>query len=447
MPLPTAFVQQMRDLLKADYNSFEQALQETTPTSIRLNPYKPSAGLNAVENVLWNEQGYYLPKRPVFTLDPAFHGGTYYVQEASSMFLAAVAWQQLDFTQSLKILDLCAAPGGKSTLLLSLLNDQSLLVANEVIRSRFHILSENLQKWGRSNVVVSNHDPADFKKLAGFFDLVLVDAPCSGEGLFRKEQKARSEWSMDHVELCAARQKRILAAAEQLVAPEGLLIYCTCTYNETENSQNVKWLEANFDLAEQFITLDQAWNVQRMQKGYQLFPHQVKGEGFFISALKKGATTKGYKAAKTTQLTKISKGEKVNFQHLLSDPNRFCYFKGQAEQVYAFPKATLADYEQIQAALPKQHPILAVGKQKGKNFTPAPALALSTAINTAIPTVQLEQQPALRYLKREVFDTAKFGEGWQLVQYQHINLGWAKGLKNRVNNYYPKEWRIRMAIE
>ena len=207
---------------------FEKALNEPPPVSFRINPFKmrisdyelridvpQSVFRNPMSAIPWASGGFYLPERPVFTLDPTFHAGGYYVQEASSMFLETALRQSVNFDKPLKIIDLCAAPGGKSTLIASLLNPESLLVANEVIRSRVPVLQENLEKWGCPNVAVTSADVEDFEPLAGWFDVVVVDAPCSGEGLFRKDENARSEWSPAAVEMCAGRQKRILAAAEK----------------------------------------------------------------------------------------------------------------------------------------------------------------------------------------------------------------------------------------
>ena len=207
----------MQELLDpAAYPAFLAALQEPAPVSIRLNPAKPSPSglpLSTLAPVPWHPRGCYLPERPVFTLDPAFHAGAYYVQEASSMFLYAALRQTADFSRPLRALDLCAAPGGKSTLLADMLNPAGLLVANEVIRPRTAILRENLEKWGVPNLAVSGAEVEEYAALEDFFDVVVTDAPCSGEGLFRKDPDAVKEWSPASVELCWGRQRRILAAA------------------------------------------------------------------------------------------------------------------------------------------------------------------------------------------------------------------------------------------
>ena len=217
----------MRARLQDQWPAFQLSLQESSPTSIRLNPLKKSKVPE--KKIPWTETGYYLEQRPRFTLDPLFHAGAYYVQEASSMLMEQGVRQSMDVTQPILALDLCASPGGKSTHLLSLLSADSFLVSNEVIRARASVLSENIQKWGYENVLVTNNDPIDFQLLPGFFDLIVVDAPCSGEGLFRKDQAAMKEWSVDNVQLCAQRQQRIVADVWPSLKEEGILLYSTCT--------------------------------------------------------------------------------------------------------------------------------------------------------------------------------------------------------------------------
>ena len=246
MQLPPAFEQRMNTILKNEMEDFRHVLSTSAPTSIRWNPLKNNNFSKKELPVPWCAEGYYLSSRPSFTFDPLFHAGTYYVQEASSMFLEVLVKHILP-DRPVRVLDLCAAPGGKTTHLASLLSSGSLLVANEVIKARSNILQENLMKWGTSNVVVTNNDPADFHSLKGFFDIVLVDAPCSGEGMFRKDNAAISQWSESHVNLCAARQKRILAHAIELLAPDGCLIYSTCTFAPEENQHNVNWMVENGD--------------------------------------------------------------------------------------------------------------------------------------------------------------------------------------------------------
>ncbi|MBY0432810.1 MAG: RsmB/NOP family class I SAM-dependent RNA methyltransferase, partial [Cyclobacteriaceae bacterium] len=280
----------MKALLGPEFPAFCVALEAPPPVSIRLHPKKKIAW--PADPVPWADQGRYLSERPVFTLDPRLHAGAYYVQEASSLLLEQALKQSVDITQPLRVLDLCAAPGGKSTHLLSLLSGDSLLVSNEVIRSRASILAENIQKWGYSNVIVTQQDPRDFQRLTGFFDVIVTDAPCSGEGLFRKDPEAMKEWSPNNVELCSQRQRRIVNDVWPALKPGGVLIYSTCTYEEKENMEAVATLTQDFAAESVSLTLNPAWGIATLEKsgciGYQCYPHRVKGEGFFISVLHKG---------------------------------------------------------------------------------------------------------------------------------------------------------------
>ena len=289
--LPDQFVLQMNQLLGQSAIEFFEALSHDPCYSIRLNPHKKT-DLDTLEldhAVAWHDDAYYLKKRPVFTLDPLFHAGAYYVQEASSMFvLKAIESIGFDLTRPLRILDLCSAPGGKTTLL-SELGSHHLIVANEVIKSRYHILNENLTRWGIRNLITLNYDVDRLTDFEGYFDIVLVDAPCSGEGLFRKDSAASSHWSEDAVNHCSLRQKRILERAKSLVKRGGLLLYSTCTYNRSENINQIQSLceEGQF-VSLKLNDIDQ-YNLFEYDEsevfGYQFFPHLVKGEGFFLSIL------------------------------------------------------------------------------------------------------------------------------------------------------------------
>ncbi len=214
-----------------------QAHEQAAVTSVRLNPRKAAApSFIQTGAVPWCGAGRYLSERPVFTLDPLFHAGAYYVQEASSMFVQHAVESLVDLNgPALRVLDLCAAPGGKSTLLAGLLRDEDLLVSNEVIQARAAILAENMSRWGQMNTWVSQNDPKDFAALGAYFDIMLIDAPCTGSGLWRKDEAAMDEWSPEHVKLCSERQKRIVADALPALKPGGLLLYATCSYSPEEN--------------------------------------------------------------------------------------------------------------------------------------------------------------------------------------------------------------------
>ena len=449
MNLPAAFESQAQTLLGNDYAAFKAALDTPSPISIRWNPKKVAQPTS--NQVPWTDWAQYLDSRPVFTLDPAFHAGLYYVQEASSMLLEQVLKQAVDLEEDHLVLDLCAAPGGKSTHLLSLLSDDSLLVSNEVIRSRAGILAENLQKWGFPNMVITNNDPADFNRLSTQFDVLVVDAPCSGEGLFRKDPAAMQEWSTDNVNLCAARQQRILSDIWDSLRPGGVLIYSTCTYNALENEANLKWLSEQYDIEPIDIDLEPGWGFKQVEdsgfSGFHAYPHQVKGEGFYITAVRKIA-------GKHSSSPKIKKRHNYADKAQIKEPKQWLlkpkqfFFINHRETLIALPEYwhdTLLDINQSLNIVTEG---LKMGEQKKKNIVPDPALALSTQLNTeAFNCIDLEKAEALRYLKKENLNFEAFEAGLGLIQYQGHGLGWGKRIQNRFNNYYPTNWRIRMEID
>ena len=285
MILPHLFAERMVKILGNEYDEFQSSYDRDTSTTIRLNRNKFN-GRTDLNPVNYCETGYFVPERPLFTIDPFIHSGVYYVQESSSMFLEQ-AIRQLDVKSGVKVLDLCAAPGGKSTHLASLISEDSLLVSNDVIRARGQILSENLKKWGNANVVVTNNDPHDFQRLPQFFDVIVVDAPCSGEGLFRRDESAILEWSTDNAQLCAQRQQRILADIWPSLKDGGVLIYSTCTFNPAENEDNIMWLNQFADIEPVPLHISDSWGITITDSGgfpcYRFYPHKVSGEGFFMA--------------------------------------------------------------------------------------------------------------------------------------------------------------------
>lgn len=446
MNLPQPFVERMKQQLGNEFEDFEKSLQENAPISIRLNPRKYNNSFETNEKVKWNENGRYLPERPVFTLDPLFHAGTYYVQEASSMFLNYAIAAQLDLNRPLRVMDLCGAPGGKSTLLASLLNDESLLVANEVIKSRVGVLKENLQKWGFANYIVANQDTEEMVELDGFFDIVVVDAPCSGEGLFRKDSNATSEWSLVNANLCVARQKRILQAAAMLVAEGGYLFYSTCTFNPEENDENVRWLEQITDLKMEKLAKLPANEIVETAYGYQFFPHKTKGEGFYLSILKQTYSDENYIRSKV-KLPKLSKKQVELVEPYIKNADEFEFYLKPDNTIVALRKALLDDYGTVFRALTKRSSGIEIGTIKGTDFIPSHALALSEILNDSVPKVEVNKEEALTYLKKEEIEIAEKSKGWFIVAYHGFALGWAKVAGNRINNYLPKDWRIRMDLE
>ncbi len=434
----------MQATLAQEWSAFEAIHQQPSFTSIRLNPAKQKA--YDLPKVAWTDFGYFLPERPSFTLDPTFHAGTYYVQEASSMFLEQAVKQSVDLTQSLRVLDLCAAPGGKSTHLLSLLNRESLLVSNEVIRSRASILSENIQKWGHSNVVVTNNDPNHFQRLNGYFDLMVVDAPCSGEGLFRKDPKSMEEWSEDNVSLCAQRQQRILADVWPALKQDGILIYCTCTYNEKENEENIGWLRNEKKAESLKLKVEFDWGVEEIVKngifGYRFFPHKVKGEGFFISVLQKKAAAEEVSIRTKTHLPLVSKKIAERVSDWLLHAHQFILLD---DLIVALPEQFSTEINWLANNLNVVTKGTAVATVKHEKLIPEHAVALSLELNrNQFTQIELTLDQALAYLRKETPMIGEGQKGFALVTYQSHPLGWVNLLGNRINNLYPANWRIRM---
>jgi 16S rRNA C967 or C1407 C5-methylase (RsmB/RsmF family)/NOL1/NOP2/fmu family ribosome biogenesis protein len=446
--LPPEFVKSMSEQLGESYLKFSESLTSLSPVSIRYNPNKNSFA-NDLEKIPWAKNGRYLKERPVFTLDPLLHAGAYYVQEASSMFLEQAFTQAVDQTSSINVLDLCAAPGGKSTHMLSLMNQKSLLVSNEVIRSRAYILSENIQKWGYENVVVTNNDPEDFQRLPGFFDVVIVDAPCSGEGLFRKDQEAMKEWSTSNVELCSKRQRRIISDVWPALKQNGILIYSTCTFNEKENEENLEWLKKEQDV--EFIKLDLAseWGIENIHSrgvdGYRFFPHQVKGEGFFLSVIRK---TKEEAASKIKgRPTFVSPSSKIvsELKDWIIFPEEKTFINRQ-DRFQFFPKDKVQEIEFLAKNLYLLSAGTLMATVKHDKLIPEHAMATSIKLNKEkFPALELELADALRYLRKETLHVDSARKGFSLISYENTPLGWANVLDNRINNLYPSEWRVRMS--
>jgi 16S rRNA C967 or C1407 C5-methylase (RsmB/RsmF family)/NOL1/NOP2/fmu family ribosome biogenesis protein len=460
--LPEPFIQQIKTRFGAEADSFLQALQQPAPISLRLNPNKrPSEPLFAdSEAILWHKSGRYLSERPVFALDPCWHAGAYYVQEASSMVVAEVVRQALGARVStpLAALDFCAAPGGKTTLLLDTLSSDALVVANEVIKSRVGPLSENLERWGKANIAVTSAEVEQFAPLAGQFDLILADAPCSGEGMFRKDPDAAKEWSLENVAICTARQQRIVSGLIPLLAPGGVLIYSTCTYNPHENDENVQFMMRQFGLELVPIQLPAQFGFMQTQTGQAAYPHRVRGEGFFIAALRKpDAAETPKKPAKPLEMKRLVRADKKTIEGSnpwLRDPASADFWLTKHGTIRHLPVFAAEDGAKNQSRLQQiivllEHHIQycivgrTFGEVKGKDLIPDHALAMSIDL-LAPQTLEISLTEALAFLRKQ--DVEFTGNvGWNCMQYQGLALGWAKLLPNRVNNYLPMERRLRMA--
>lgn len=416
-------------------------------TSIRVQPEKttdPSVLFPQITHtrVPWNHYGYYLSSRPSFTFDPYFHAGAYYVQEASSMFLEQAILQTVDTSQPLKALDLCAAPGGKSTLLQSILSKESLLVANEVIKARAALLADNITRWGADNVVVTNNDPRDFRRLEHYFDLVVVDAPCSGSGLFRRDPEAVEEWSQENVILCSQRQQRILADVLSTLKYGGTLVYSTCSYAREEDEEIIAWLTEEMELENIPLEINPAWHVEYAEKGhgYRFYPNKVKGEGFFIACFRKNGSD--HPARKNRQqIATLPQKEVARIKPWLKDTADYTFLDHKGE-VIVLPPQLAAELPLLQKQLYIRKAGVKAGQLTPKELVPDHQLAPSTIVSETLPAVELTLDQALKYLRKEEVQLDGAPKGWVLMRFGGMNLGWAKVLPNRVNNYYPKELRI-----
>lgn len=457
MTLPLEFVDNMKSLLGGQrYEAFEKALLQEQPVSVRQNRRKCLYhGLEYnldCEKVAWSENAVYLPERPSFTFDPMFHAGAYYVQEASSMFLGHVLRQLV--SNPVTVLDLCAAPGGKSTDAIDSLPEGSLLVSNEIIRSRANILAENMAKWGIPDCIVSNNAPGDFSQLCNLFDVIIVDAPCSGEGMFRKDQNAIAEWSPANVQLCTQRQREILSDVWNCLKPGGLLIYSTCTFNTSEDEENVEWITTELGAEPIGINIENSWGItcnllsDSSVPVYRFIPDTTKGEGFFLAALRKGedhAAAGGFRTK--SKQGKNSKGKVKCPDEVKRWVKDSCNYAFNVVGDYIF--ACHNEYAEIVPALNDRlnliAPGLAVGQIKGKDVIPSQQLAMSMALDDRLfPSFEADYVTAIAYLRKEAINIPEeMPKGYVIVKFCGLPLGFVKNIGSRSNNLYPAEWKIR----
>ena len=452
MQLPEPFVRSMQSLLGEGAEALFRALAEEPVVSIRVNPAK-RVGVPAGDAVPWASDACYLPQREAFTFDPLFHAGCYYVQEASSMFLEQVVRQYVP--APVVALDLCAAPGGKSTLLRSVLPAGSLLVSNEIIPTRAQVLCENITKWGCPDCVVTGNAPADFAACEACFDLLVCDVPCSGEGMFRKDPVAVAEWSEENVAACVARGEEILRSCWPALRPGGLLVYSTCTFNPDEDERQVAAIARTLGAEVLPLHTDASWGITGSLLAedptlpcYHFIPGRTRGEGFFLAVLRKHGDAPRRVEAPVRPAGK-GRGVKVPpppaaCRVWLDAPDDY-EWQTVGTAVTAVPRVHAPLVALLRSRLHVLQAGVTVAELKGHDAVPAPALALSTALRAdAFPCVALTWQQALGYLRHEALvlppDTPR---GIVLLTYRQQPLGFAKQVGNRANNLYPMEWRIR----
>lgn len=457
MALPEKFIEQMlRELGGEEGRALCEALDSPSPVSVRLNPAKAAAveelpDLKGAGDVEWSREGYYLGERPVFTLDPDFHAGAYYVQEASSQFVGHILGGME--MEGRRVLDMCAAPGGKTTLYASLVGVEGLVVANEIDRRRANVLADNVRKWGLGNVAVCSTRPDRFRDLEEWFDVVAVDAPCSGEGMFRKDEAARGEWSENNVKICAARQDEILREAWRTLRPGGVLIYSTCTFNHMEDEGTLeRMLEWASDQTEAFdeVRTDPRWGIVTGRVGvfqtFHFYPHRACGEGFFAAVARKSGEFRPRRERKTKNergvIAPVDKKSAGVLAEWVTEPERMrfvtigdtCYgwFRAQADAV---------------AMLSERVPVIYSGVAMGQIFKgrlkPDGALAFFVGLNRgAVSVAEVGEQEARAFLRRQDPGVELLQEGINLICCRGRALGFVKRIGARVNNLYPESLRI-----
>ena len=449
--LPIAFTERMRTQLGAEEaESLFAALDSVSPVAVRLNPAK--CGEEGVwsngEAIAWSKNGRKLKERPSFTLDTAFHAGAYYVQEAASQFIDyIISHEEL---QGKRVLDMCSAPGGKTTIYSTAVGEEGLVVANEYVRSRANILADNVRKWGMGNVLVTNNAPEHIAQFEGWFDMVAVDAPCSGEGMFRKEEVAREDWSEEAVKMCAARQLSIVREAWQSLRDGGLFIYSTCTFNEDEDEGLLRaFIEETGDVFEpsQSVEIDDAWGIVKGEVGafqtFRFFPHKTDSEGLFVAIARKAEpTTQRTPKARKRVMQEVDKNSRKELAKWLQHPDNYT-FAMVADTIYAYPSVQFKAVQALSEGLTAIYSGVAMGQIfKGKL---KPDWALSQYIGferTAVAVEEVDEERALDYLRKRDIAVGDMAEGINLITHKGRALGFAKRVGARCNNLYPNSLKI-----
>ncbi len=467
MQLPKDFEAYTRALMgESLYAVLEKGLAEEAPTSVRMNPFKTAAGqlqeatamvCRGAEPVAWCPEGVYLEQRPNFTFDPLLHAGCYYVQEAASMFVTHILRQLVQ--RPVLMLDLCAAPGGKTTAARSVLPQGSMLLTNEPMKLRASILSENVQKFGHPDMLVTNNFPKDYRKTGLLFDVVLADVPCSGEGMFRKDEGAIDEWSTQNVANCSALQRSIIEDIWPCLREGGLLIYSTCTFNAHEDEENVNWIAEELGAVFVEIETRPEWNVTGSLTDnhpmYRFIPGKTRGEGLFVAVLRKHGESSSALESMKGKGTKEHRKDRKDKNHRPSN-NSFDGLSGQwltgdftvttlRDSLVAIPAEWLPIYERAAASLHVLHAGVGLGMVKGRDVIPNESLALSVALRKeAFPRVEVDYPTAISYLRKEAVTLPTDApRGFVLVTYQQQPLGFVKNIGSRANNLYPQEWKIK----
>lgn len=457
MTIPQDFADYTRRLMgKNLYTTLERALGERPSVSVRMNRGKISSSpcLSAFdkERVPWCPDGFYLSERPDFTFDPLFHAGAYYVQEASSMFIDEVLRQHVN--QPVTMLDLCAAPGGKSIASRAVLPEESMLFSNEPVHQRAMVLSENIQKFGHEGVVVTSNHASDYAKSGLTFDVILSDVPCSGEGMFRKDEFAIRQWSENLVQKCHDLQRQIVGDIWPCLRPGGLLIYSTCTYNAHEDEENVNWIANELGAELQPVEVPAEWNitgslVDGVAPVYRFVQGLTRGEGLFMAVLRKnGEASQSNETARKKSTTPPKRHKSANIYDKAGQWLDNSVPMTLIHDTYSVAAIPTIHADICRKAMEKLHVVHAgvtLCTIKGKNIVPTQALALSRRLDTsAFASVELDYDTAIKYLRKDTIvlhDSAI--RNYILLTYGGIPLGFCKNIGARANNLYPSTWKIR----
>lgn len=458
MKLPELFVERIRSELGAEEAERLCAALSTEPsTSVRLNPRKMTTQRWDGVRVAWSEYGYKLGERPSFTMDPCFHAGAYYVQEASSQFAGYIIEQVMGGVEEcsgLRVLDMCAAPGGKSTHYAALVGEQGLVVANEINRSRAAVLADNARKWGTANMVITCNDSSRAAQLEEWFDVVAVDAPCSGEGMFRKSEEACEQWSEGNVAMCAERQWEIVQNAFRALRPGGVLLYSTCTFNRSEDEGIVQRLMAEYgdELCEAAeVAADESWGVVVGREGvfqtFRFFPHKVEGEGMFMAVARKaGSGARRRAKGRSKSVVRVDKRTSEELGRWVVGAEKFAFFQA-GEMLYGCRKEHLEEIEMLSGVMSVIYSGVAMGQIFKGRLKPDAALALCADVNRgAVECREVDLATALQFLSKQDVNATLFEEGINMVLYDGHPLGFVKRVGARVNNMYPNTLRILKQI-
>ena len=441
MKLPEAFIEQLRGLIPDEWERLAEAISASEPSvAVRVNDARGVGVPDGCRRVPWCDNGFYLADRPAFTFDPDWHAGRYYVQDASSMFIAHVIGHFVH--EPVRYLDLCAAPGGKTTAAIQALPPRSLTVANEIVPPRARVLADNVIRWGNPRCVVTSNAPAHYGKMDAFFDVIAADVPCSGEGMMRKDDEAVAQWSPALVEQCAQRQREILADVWPALRPGGLLIYSTCTYNRQENEEIADFIVRELGATSLEVPVEPSWNIHPAIGSdchcYRFMPHRVDGEGLFMAVFRKD----GNGARQDVRIKgKMPKKADEIGKNWLSQPDEFV-IEQQGDLSIAIPQDIHREVTALRASLNVLHAGVELATVMGRKTVPHHALAMSTArAEDAFPVCEVDYPTALRYLRGESI-TVDGPRGHVLIAHHGAVLGFANNLGNRANNLYPKPQRI-----